>query len=308
MTWSQFLYRTSTILDVQNNCFIVPILDEFGNTDGIFPVLPTSCELRKYNDVPYLRYQFRTGKWGAIELYKCGILTKYQYSNDFFGEKNKPLIPTMELINITNQGIEEATRSAATYRFMAVLSNFSKESDLIKERESFSKKNFGKESTGGILLFPNTYKDIKQIESKPYVVNQLQMEAVKENVFNYFGVNKDILQNKAVGDSWSAFYEGAIEPFSIQLSEVLTKMLFTLRERSSGNSIIASANRLQYMTFTEKLNFTTQMSDRGQLNVDEVREVWNLPPLPDGKGQIYTIRGEYKNADENQTTEENENE
>ena len=29
-TWSQFMYRLSTILDIQNTAFIAPVLDEFG--------------------------------------------------------------------------------------------------------------------------------------------------------------------------------------------------------------------------------------------------------------------------------------
>ena len=35
------------------------------------------------------------------------------------------------------------------------------------------------------------------------------------------------------------------------------------------------------------------MADRGIMNRDEIREIWNLPPLPNGQGQAYTIRGEY---------------
>ena len=119
------------------------------------------------------------------------------------------------------------------------------------------------------------------------------MKAIKENVFNYFGVNDDILQNKAFGDKWSAFYEGAIEPFAIQFSDVITKMTYTERERASGSFIMATANRLQYMSNTEKLNVSSQMADRGIMNRDEIREIWNLPPLPNGQGQAYTIRGEY---------------
>jgi len=111
-------------------------------------------------------------------------------------------------------------------------------------------------------------------------------------------VNEDVLQNKAFGDRWQAFYEGAIEPFAVQFSEVMTKMLFTLREQAQGNSVTATSNRLQYMTTTEKLNVSSQMADRGIMNRDEIREIWNLPPLPDGQGQAYTIRGEYMTIDE----------
>jgi hypothetical protein len=35
------------------------------------------------------------------------------------------------------------------------------------------------------------------------------------------------------------------------------------------------------------------MADRGIMNRDEIREIWNLPALPNGAGQAYTIRGEY---------------
>ena len=52
------------------------------------------------------------------------------------------------------------------------------------------------------------------------------------------------------------------------------------------------------MTNADKLNVSSQLADRGIMNRDEVREIWNLPPLPNGEGQAYIIRGEYWNADE----------
>ena len=157
-----------------------------------------------------------------------------------------------------------------------------------------------------MLLFPNTYSEIQQIKSSPFIVDSEQMNSIRKNVFDYFGVNEDILQSKAYGDSWNAFYEGAIESFSIQFSDVATKMLFTERERASGSFLMATANRLQYMSNSEKLNVSSQMADRGIMNRDEIREIWNLPPLPDGKGQAYTIRGEYQLIDgENETGDVN---
>lgn len=41
-TWSQFLYRASTILDVHNTSFIVPVFDESLTITGYYPVLPLS--------------------------------------------------------------------------------------------------------------------------------------------------------------------------------------------------------------------------------------------------------------------------
>ena len=293
-TWSQFLYRLSTILDIHNTAFIVPVWDEYGEISGIYAPLPDRAKVVQYNGVPYLKYEFSWGETAAVELEYCGVMTKFQYRNDIFGESNQALYPTMELINIQNQGIGEGVKSAATYRFMAQLANFSSTEDLKKERKRFTEENFSRDADGGgLLLFPNTYKDIRQIDVKPWVIDADQMKAIKDNVYQYFGVNEDVLTNKAVGDSWSAFYEGAIEPFAIQFSEVLTKMLFTLREQSQGNKVIATANRIQYMTNKDKLDVTNGFADRGMATIDELREIWNLPPLPDGKGEAIPIRGEY---------------
>ena len=295
-TWGQFLYRLSTILDVHNTAFIVPVFDSFGEPSGVFTPLPARCTVVQYKDTPYLRYEFSHGQTAAIELAFCGVMTKYQYRNDIFGENNNALFPTMDLIHIQNQGIEEGVKSAATYRFMAQLNNFATPEDLANERKRFSEENFAKDSDGGgVLLWPNTYTNIQQIKASPFTADAEQMKLIKDNVFEYFGVNEEVLQNKAFGDAWSAFYEGSIEPFAIQFSDVMTRMLFTLREQTEGNSVMATANRLQYMANKDKLDVSAQLLDRGIMSINDVREIWNLPPVEGGDVRI--IRGEYYNAD-----------
>jgi len=291
-TWSQFLYRASTILDMHNTVCIVPVYDELMNVIGYTPVLPKKCDIVQIDDVPFLRYEFSNGQRGADYLSACAVITKYQYKSDFFGEKNDALDPTMKLEHLNNEAIEESVKNGATYRFSARLNNFSNAEDIKKERLRFNEQNF-QDDGGGILLFPNTYADIKQLNQQSYTVPEAEMQEIRTNVYNYFGVNEDILQSKAYGDAWSAFYESVVEPFAIQFSETMTQAMFTDREQANGARLMATSNRLQYMTTAEKLNVSSQMADRGILNRDEIREIWNLPPLPDGQGQAYTIRGEY---------------
>lgn len=304
-TWSQFLYRLATVLYVHNTAFIIPVFDEYGETSGIYAPLPTRCELVQYGGKPYLRYEFRNGQKGAIELELCGILTRMQYKDDFFGESNHALVPTMDLIHMQNQGIKEGVQNAAGYKFMASLNNFAKAEDIKKERLRYSRENFSADAEGGgLLLFPNTYTNIKQIDVKPWVVDAEQMKVIRDNVFEYFGTNEDILQNKAFGDAWSAFYEGVVEAFAIQFSEVMTRMLFTFREQSNGNFVQATANRLQYLSNADKLNVSAQLLDRGIMSINDVRDIWNLPPVEDGDVRI--IRGEYYNAGDKVAAQEGE--
>lgn len=303
-TWTQFLARAATIYYNANTLFICPVWDEFGEISGIFTPVPERCELVQYNGKPYLRYEFSRGQKAAVELEYCGIMTRMQYKNDFFGETNRPLIPTMDLIHIQDQGIKEGVKSAATFRFIAQLSNFAKAEDLKKEQNRFVTENLAADNKGGLLLFPNTYSNIKQVESKPFTVDADQMKEIRANVFEYFGVNEDILQNHFNSDTWSAFYEGAVEPWAIQFSEVLTKMLFTFREQSQGNYVMATANRIAYMSNADKLSVSAQMADRGLMTRNEIREIWNLPPLPAPYGDQLPVRGEYYNVNE-VTTDEN---
>ena len=205
----------------------------------------------------------------------------------------------MQLMHIQAQGIEEGVKNAATFRFMAQLNNFSSTTDLAKERERFTAANLSTESeAGGFLLFPNTYKDIRQIDVKPYAIDPEQTKQIRENVFNYFGVNEKILQNTAEPEELEAFFEGCIEPFAIQFSEGMTKALFSERERSQGSYFIAIANRMQYMSTSQKVQMAKELGDRGAILIDEIRELFNYAPLPNGAGQVAPIRGEYKATEE----------
>lgn len=299
--WSQFLARSATMFFMNNTIFFVPIWDEFGTITGIYAPLPYNCEMVQFGGRPYLRYTFAWGETMAVELEYCGIMTRMQYSNDFFGEDNRALIPTMDLIHIQHQGIEEGVKSAASYRFMARTKNFTKTEDLALERQRFTEANLARDANGGgLLLFPNTYDDIKQIDTKPWVVDADQMKIIKENVYEYFGVNEDVLQSKFDSEGWSAFYESVVEPWALQFSEVLTKMLFTLREQSEGNLVMATSNRLQYMSNADKLAVSAQMADRGLMTRNEIRQIWNLPPLPEPLGSQLPARGEYYNVNESE--------
>jgi hypothetical protein len=294
---SQMLYRAATILFLCNNLPIVPELDEFGRTVGYFPVLPTMCELVQYDGNVYLRYSFSNGQKAAIEGTRCTILTRHQFRDDVFGEDNKALNTTLALLDLQKQGVEEGIRNSATFRFMARLGNFAKPEDLAKERQRFNKENLQGEGNG-ILLFPNTYTDIQQITSKPYNIDPEELKTIQKNIFDYFGCNEKVVQNTAIGDDLDAFFDGCIEPFAIQLSEGLTRMTYTPHEIAMGNKVLITANRLQYMSTGNKIALAQQLGDRGVLMIDEIRELFNYAPLPDGTGQHAPIRGEYYFADQ----------
>lgn len=296
MTWSQFFYRASTILDVKNTCVIVPVFDADLNVTGYYPVVPNKCEVVDYKGEPWLKYTFAQGKTAAVEMKLCAILTKHQFKHDFFGETNDALTEVMELLNYNRQGIESAVKDSGAYSFMAQADNFADPDDLELERKRFAQKNLAKDAdTDGFILFPATYKNIQQIKNAQYTLDAEQMTQIQKNVFQYFGVNEKVMQNAANGDELDAFFNGAVEPFSIQISEAMTKAMFTLRERSNGARFFAASNRLQYMSTGAKVSMAQQLLDRGVMTINEARALFNFVPVEGG--DIRAIRGEFKNAD-----------
>lgn len=294
MTSSQFLYKTATIYEAQNTVFIVPIVDRADMTVGYYPVDPQTVEILDVDGKPWIRYTFRNNEKYAIELERCGVVSKYLYHNDIRGDSNAVLAPTMQLLATQNQGITEGIKNSASFRFMATLTNFVKPEDLKKEREKFVQNNFGPEA-GQLALFPNTYGNVQQINSSAKVVEPELMKIIQDRVFQYFGTSQELLENKTFGDTWSAYYEGKIEPFAIQLSQAMTCMTFTPIELARGNAIVWSANRLQYMSSQEKLEVSAQMFDRGIMTTNQIMDIWNMPHVEGGDKRY--IRREYAEID-----------
>jgi len=293
-TWPQFLYREAVILYARNTAFIVPTRGEYGEPNGIIGIVPQQWELVEYNGTPYVRFTLENNKRMAVELWQVGILTRYQYKSELFGESNDAMKPVLDLIEMQRQGIQEGIKNGASYRFSAQSDNWATDEDLAAEMDRFNRFTFGnKKNGGGLLLFPNTYTNVNQLKQESYKVDADQQALIKQNVFDYFAVNEDVIQNKTFGDAWLAFYEGAVEWFAIQLSEVLTKMLFSERERQFGNRIWFTSNRLQYMSNADKLNAISTFADRGLMTRNELREIMNLSPLPEEIGNQIPARGEY---------------
>lgn len=289
-TCPQFLYKAATIYKTQNTCLIIPLYDSFGRISGYYPAGPNQTELREEGGKPYLVYTFGTGEKAAVELERVGFVSQYLYKNDLIGEDNSALDDTMKLLSTQSQGIAEGIKNSASFRFMATLKNFTLAKDLAKERKNWVADNLSADA-GGLALFPNNYVDVKQIQSVAKIVDPEQMKMIENRVYTYFGSNEKILLNQASGDDWSAYYEGQLEPFALQLATAMTVMTYSHFERIRKNAILWTANRMQYMTNADKLQVSSQLFDRGILSINNVMDIWQLPHVEDGDKRY--IRKEY---------------
>jgi len=292
MDTTRFLYRLATIYAVSNNAFILPIYDDYMTLTGLFPANPQQCEILEYQGEPWVKYTFSNGRVGAVEMARVGILTQYQYQDDFFGSSNAAALdPIMQVISTQNQGIIEAVKSSATVRFLGQVLQTLKDKTMADIRKQFVEDNFSSENSNGVVLYDGRFGKMEPITSKPIYMDAEQTEVINKSVYTFFGVNEKILMNNFSESEWDAFYEGKIEPFAVHLSLTLTNMMYSNRQIAFGNKIFFSSNRLQYASNATKLNIVTQMFDRGFITHNQGLEIFNMAQVPDGDKRY--IRKEY---------------
>lgn len=292
MATSQYLYKLATLYMTDNTAFVVPLYEaDMKTICGFYPLKASTVTPITYNGKEYFRFEFNGGR-AAIEREKVGVLNQYLYKSDFFGQTNDALRPTMDLINANNKGIIEGVKRSANVRFLAKLAMTLAPKDMEEERERLIANNLGVENNGGVMVYDQKYEDIKQVVENQFTVNAAQMKIIRDNVYDYFGVNEKILQNSFTSEEWEAYYEGKIEPFAIQASLVHTNITYSDTALAYGNSIVFSADRMMYLSPSEKLQTVTQLFDRGFITHNEGLKIYNLSGIgPEGDKRY--IRKEY---------------
>lgn len=291
MTWPTFLAKAATIYEMDTTVFIVPGLDRDLNTIALFPLKPTYTDVVDLDGEPWFVFHLTTGEVMAIEAARVGVVSKFQYLSDFFGEGNDVMDPTLALMDAQRQAELNAIQNGARIRFIGRVNGMTHGDDLKQKREAFYLDNLSNANRTGLMLYDNTFQEIQQIDEKRFIIDKDEMERVTKPIYYYFGTNESILTNDFSEDQWTAWYEGRVEQFLIALSEAITKSQFTQREVIGGNHVAFSSSRLQYASNKTKLQVIKELGGMGVLTIDEAREIMQLPPIAGGDARI--IRGEY---------------
>ena len=191
MTGQQYLYKMTTIMLAENTCFIIPIYEDrtAGKIIGYWPVSPKGSKIKRVKYTDYLEYEVLAGdgrtETAIIPLSEVGIMRRHYGTNDYFGESNKALDSTMNLISIQEQGIIEGVKNSNSIRFMMKYLNvIGKNTKFKEDMEELRTLNMSASNNGGIFIYDNKYDSAQQIDSKPMIVDAEQTRINQENVNN----------------------------------------------------------------------------------------------------------------------------
>jgi HK97 family phage portal protein len=298
MTMFDFLQKMMIQREENNNAFAYIDRDKnVPGMNGILGIYPLNCSsVELYEDEEnnlYIEFRFRNGQTKFASYNDVIHIRKHFNENDFWGANNsKVLSQTFEVINTTSQGIRNAIKNTSFLRGILEFKNVLQPDDVEKNVKDFSERYLSINNKDGIAYTDPRYS-FHETKQDPYIPNKAQMDYSKQELYEYFNTNEKIIKGNYTEEEWIAYFETTIEPFSIQMSQEMTRKIFTPTELTYGNEIILEANRLANASNDTKI---TICKDLGHLfTINEQREIWNRGPVPDGDRRLQSLN--YVNAD-----------
>jgi hypothetical protein len=187
----------------------------------------------------------------------------------------------MEVLSASDQSIVAAVKNSSVVRWVMKMLQPKRDEDVKKAAENFAKSFLMSEDGGfGVAAHDNTV-ELTPVNQNDYVPNAANVDRVVKRIYSFYNTNEKIVQSTYSENEWIAYYESAVEPDVVQISEEFSRKIFTRRERAIGNRILCEAASLQYASLNTKLSMISWV-DRGALSVNELRSLMTLPPVPGG--------------------------
>jgi len=298
MSRYDFIYKIVSQLYTYNNAFVFISKNEDGFITGFYPIL--SYEDKLLQDTTgkvYLRFKFLNGKEYTLPYNELIHLRRFFNMDDYWGSSNKVLNTDLDTAHTSSEGIKNAIKMTNSLKGILNFTNaMLKPEDIKKNRDNFVKDFLGKGNSSGIAAL-DTKATFQEMNIKPITLDEEQLKRVNQNIYDYFGISEEIIRNDYTPEKWNAFFEGVLEPLSLQMGEAFTNAIFNQKSVKEGHMIIFSTNRLQYASLNNKINLIKVAGAFGLLTKDDGREILDMAPLGGEEGK--TILQSLNNIDSN---------
>lgn len=289
MTAYDMLYKLVTHYYLYNNAFAFLQKDDKGYLVAIWPLSPQHMEfVTDPTGQLYCYFLFTGGQTVTLPFTEVFMARRFFNSNDLLGDTNTAILPALDLAHAQNEGMTNAIKANATIRGLLKYNQVLAPEKLKAEKEAFINDYLTVSNTGGIAAIDSKAEYIP-LELKPSAIDDKQLQAVKQKIYEYLGISEKIVNSTYTEDEWAAFYESVIEPLAVQFSLELTDKIFTQREQAFGNSILFESNRLQFASNATKTNILKELMPLGLFTINQALDILNLPPVVDGDRRLQTL-------------------
>lgn len=282
MTGQKLQEKLAAQLVLNNNAFALIIRDENGLPVEIYPITASSVQaIYRKDGTLCLDFILVNGRRMVFAYTDIIHLRSDFCENDLFGSPlAQTLMPLMEIVGTTDQGIVKAIRNSSVVRWLIKYNTALRDDALDAKAKEFAQRFLDVENGSGVVVV-DSKSAATQISPNDYVPNAAQMDRTTQRIYAIFNTNPKIVLSQYNEDEWNAYYEAELEPIVRELGEEYTRKLFSRRERAAGNRIVFEATNLATASMSTKLGLQA-MVDRGAMLPNEWRAVLNLAPIDGG--------------------------
>lgn len=294
---SQFIKEAVTRLLLDNNVFIEPLFDtRSGALRSIYVIPSQYFRIEMADNLSNAYVQFMDAKNNPTTRYNLNDVIYISRFCSLFGSgENKLGLYETVLKSLAEQIVNVARPDKPR----AILQSNQTGQGQLKDKDKKGtmetvRANFA-DNVQGLVYFDKMWT-VTPINWTENDVNQALMQLVINIVYNYFGMNDNIMNNKASEIEMSVFVNTTIKPLALQFEREFTNKLFTENEYYFGHRIEFDYQPLLVTTINSKTSLAQTGLRNGFFNIDEVREQFGYSPLPDGTGQVYRTSADLVNV------------
>jgi HK97 family phage portal protein len=292
-----FIYKTVTLLLLNDNVFIYPKFDRStGQLKGIYPLRPITVEMIVDSlDNYYIKFLFDNGESYTLPYENIIHLRKHYGQNDIFGGSgssgdHEAILKTISINDSLLQGIDNAMKSSLQIKGILKMNGMLSETDKKKQRDLFEEALSETVNVKGSSIIPIDLKsEYIPIKIEPKLIDKDTLEFLQSKIIDYFGVSVPIFTNKYTEDEYNSFYESTIEPLAIQLSEAFSIGLLTDNQLEKGEEIVFYSERLQYASWNTKVTAIEKLMSLGIMSLNESRTLLGLEPIEGGNKRLQSL-------------------
>lgn len=305
MTSYDYIYKVTALFFASGNVFIWPEYDKEGKLIALWPINYRTFKLYDKDGITIARFELMHNHFYTVPYMDLIHLRNHYFNDPIYGEENYPIMPIADLMHAQNQGIIEGIKSSALIRGLLIASGVLKEEDMKAARERFIDENLNAKNNGGVMIIDGKF-DYKDLKSTPYVIDADTRKETDKAAYNYFGVNEAFLQNDFTSEKYESIFEGRLEPLGLYIAQKHSAALYTEREKSFGNEIIANMSKVKYQSTATITGVIKETKELGLFTRDEYREMLGYEPLGPERGgdEIMVAVNNYQSMDAEDDTQE----
>ena len=301
MTKSEFLEKTTWLLLMNYNVFIMPVYytwtdkktgEERRRYEALYPLKPIEVDFIEDASGRLFVHMWFSGGYDTTVPYDDLIHIRMNYSvNDYMGGDEtgnpnfRPLLKTLgineELLNGVAKAMKASYAINGVIKYNTLMDDGKTEAALAELEEKLRNNESG-------FLPLDIKADFTPLPHESALVDDKTLKFIDEKILRSFGVPLCILTGDFTPAQYEAFYQKTLEPIATSMSQAFTKRLFTENERAFGNQVKLYPKDLIFMTMDQTLRMIELLSNTGAIFENEKRTALGLRPLPELKGKRYT--------------------